>query len=104
MSDIHKVWTDNRITVIGPKQQVVLFRKSNWEDCLGARYGEFIEKSKGRFICEFKTITPPIELLRKLSAEWSRLVLLLDYEAQHQGLKGLAKAQAGQLQDYRISY
>jgi len=104
MSDIKEVWTDNRIAVVGPKQHVARFRNSNWEGRLQARYGELIESSDRRFVCEFKTVSPPTELLRRISSHWSKLAFLLDYELQHQRVKGLAKAEAGELQDYKISY
>ncbi len=104
MSDIRRVWTENRLTVIGRKDDVALFNCSNWKRKLRARFCEQMLRLKGRSIWEFKTETPPIEFLKKLSAHWPGLVLLLDYESMRERIKGLAKARAGELEHYKISY
>ena len=104
MNDIHKVLTDNRLTVMGPKKQVWLFESTRWKQRLRARFCEPMLRINGRLIWEFKTETPPIQSLRKLSAHWSRLVLLLDYESQREREKGLVKASAGKLEHYSIRY
>jgi hypothetical protein len=104
MSDINKVWAENRLLVVGSNSEVQLFRTSNWNRRLRGRFGELIENTRGRFNWAFVTEAPPIESLTRLSKRWPQLVLILDYEVQRERLKGLAKAKAGKLQHYHINY
>jgi hypothetical protein len=95
---------DNRLTVIGPVTQVRKFVKSEWDITLGARHGEFLENSPGRYVCQFKTQGLPLAKLQRLSGQWLRLVLLLDYELQAKRIKGLAMARGNQLENHQIKY
>jgi hypothetical protein len=97
-------WCINRLTAIGSKRQVQLFQKSNWATALGARHCELLENSPARFACQFETEAPPLESLGELSRRWPRLTLLLDYEAEEERIKGLAKAQAGQIASCQLEY
>ena len=104
MKDIRKVWANNRLTVIGPKKQVQLFQSSKWDRRLGARFCELMDRSKARYISDFKTEAPPIERLRKLSLRWPGLTLFLDYEMETERIKGLVKARVGELEHCRMCY
>lgn len=95
---------NNRLTVIGAKRQVRLFERSSWEKTFGARYYEWLESSSGRFMCQFATDGSPLDRLKLLSGRWERVILLLDFEDEHNRIKGLAKAQAGKLDHCEISY
>ena len=94
----------NRLTVIGSKRQVLLFRKSNWEAALHPRYFELMENSPHRYIGQFYTDSMVLEPLRKLSRRFPRLVFLVEWEAEAERIKGLAKAAAGELGEYRVKY
>lgn len=96
--------TSNRLTVLGPKRQVQRFINSKWDRRMGARYGELIESSAGRFVCSFETDESPLEGLRALSQRWPDLVLLLDYEIEAKRAKGLLKAKDGLLELHQTEY
>ena len=102
--DSSKVATNNRLTIIGNRQQVRLFQGSDWNRRLAARFIELLENSPRRFVVIFMTEAPPLRPLTRLSMRWPSLVLLLDYEVQTERVKGLAKAKAGQLQHYKVDY
>jgi hypothetical protein len=95
--ETHGNWSDNRLTVIGARRQVHRFQQSTWATALGANHCELLENSPGRFSCQFDTEDPPLESLKRLSRRWPGLVLLLDHEEERQRIKGLAKAQKGQM-------
>ena len=94
----------NRLTVIGSRRQVQSFERSSWAKVFGARYYEWLETSPGRFMCQFTTDHSPVDGLKKLSARWERVILLLDFEYEENRMKGLAKAQAGKLDLCEINY
>src|SRR5262245_1535187 len=104
MTDIRKIWTDNRLTVVGSTREVQSFGNSNWRRIIDARFVELIERSPRRFIWEFKSATPPVNQLRKLSCQRPSLVLLLDYEVQKERIKGLVQARAGELEHCKMHY
>jgi nuclear transport factor 2 (NTF2) superfamily protein len=97
------MWS-NRLTVIGSKTQVQRFQKNNWDRHLRARYCELAENSPTRFACQFKTERFPLESLRRLSGRWQKLILLLDFESEENRIKGLAKAEAGDLEHWEVNY
>ena len=95
---------NNRLTVLGSRAQVQRFQKSHWDRRLRARHCELLENSDRRFACQFETEALPVQSLQRLSRAWPGLTLLLDYEVEESRIKGLAKAKAGQLEHYEISY
>jgi hypothetical protein len=94
----------NRLTVLGSKAQVQRFQKGNWDRSLRVRHSELLESSPNRFACQFETECPPLESLRRLSRRWPRLVFVLNYEVKANRIMGLAKAKAGQLEHWKITY
>jgi hypothetical protein len=94
----------NRLIVLGSKGLVRSFRKSRWEKILGAKYCELLENSPKRYICQYETDLPPFETLRKLSRQFPKLQLMLDWESVSHGAKGLLQAKGGQLALYRMEY
>jgi hypothetical protein len=72
----------NRLIVLGAKTTVRQFVASNWEQTLGARYGDWLQNSPGRYVCQFETEVRPLEQLTKLSRQWPTLTFLLDYEVE----------------------
>jgi hypothetical protein len=93
---------ENRLTAIGTKSAVQRFQASAWEPILRARYGEPLEFSPGRFVGQFQTEGHDLRRLQRLSRRWPGLVLLLDFEVRR--IKGVAKAQAGELEHCEIRY
>jgi len=97
-------WSNNRLTVVGPKAHVQRFLKSNWDQRLQARHRELWENSPGRFVCLFETDEPPLKSPRGLSRSFPRLIFLVDHEREAERIKGLAKIQDGEVQHFEISY
>ena len=95
---------NNRLIVIGSKQQVQSFTSSKWEGRLSARDAETMQSSPGRFVVDFKTTVVPLEPLRGLSWRWPKLAFLLVHENEQIRSKGLAKVKAGQLAHCEIEY
>jgi hypothetical protein len=95
---------ENRLTVLGAKREVQRFQNSPWERHLRARYPEPLEFSPRRFVCLFETDPHELQRLQTLSRRWPGLVLLLDFEMARRRIKGLAKAQAGELEHCEIGY
>ena len=93
---------ENRLTVIGAKHEVQRFQKSGWQKSLRIRYPEPLEFSPRRFVCQFDTESHDLRRLQRLSRRWPGLVLLLDFEVGR--IKGIAKAQAGELEHCEIGY
>ena len=93
-----------RLTVVGPKQAVKAFRASDWTERLGARHGELLECSPGRFACQLEADPPVMGCLSALSRRWPKLVFLLSYEAEAMRIMGLAKANVGLVQCHEITY
>ena len=94
----------NRLTVLGSKAQVQRLQEGNWDRSLRARHSELLENSPKRFACQLETECPPLESLGRLSRRWPRLVFVLNYEVEADRIMGLVKAEAGQLEHYKISY
>jgi len=92
---------ENRLTVIGAKHEVQRFQNSGWQKSLRIRYPEPLEFSPRRFVCQFDTESHDLRRLQRLSRRWPGLVLLLDFEVGR--IKGIAKAQAGELEHCEIS-
>ena len=97
-------WCNNRLTVLGAKEQVQRFFKSKWDRGLHARYGEWMENFPRRVVCLFETDEPPLESLRRLSGRFPQLSLLLDWEVEGERIKGLVKAQAGSIAHCQFEY
>ena len=95
---------ENRLTVLGAKREVQRFQNSAWERHLRARYLEALQFSPRRFVSLFETDPHDLRRLQSLSRRWPGLVLLLDFEVMHRRIKGLAKAQAGELEHCEIGY
>lgn len=93
-----------RLTVVGSQARVERFQKSNWDRHLKARHGDLLENSPGRIAWQFDSTGSLLEPLRHLSRDWPRLVFLLDYEAEGQREKGLAKAQSGLMAHCQFEY
>jgi len=98
---------ESRLTVIGSRRDVQLFRNGQWEKALRAAYTEPLELSPCRFVCQFETDSQDdqgLQRLQHLSRSHPGLVLLLDYEVFPARIKGVAKAQAGALEHCEIGY
>lgn len=93
-----------RLTVLGSRRDVRRFQTSAWEKSLRARYSEPLEFSPCRFVCQFETPTHDLKRLQRVSRSHPGVVLLLDFEAFPERIKGLAKAKAGALEHCEISY
>ena len=97
--------TTNRMTVVGPASEVKQFdRNVEWTADLGARHVELLENSADRHSWQFETDEPPLKFLRVLSRRWRAMTFLLDYEWEESRIKGLAKAKAGGLKNYSVTY
>jgi len=96
----------NRLTVVGSKRMVRKFtnQQDKWELALGARHGEFLQNSPGRYVCQFDTRRPPQKELQKLSLVWPRLSFVLEFDLEEKRIKGLAKFQRGETESCVISY
>lgn len=97
-------WWNNRLTVVGSKRQVRLFQKTNWDRQLRVKHVELLENSPRRFACQFENQACLLQSLKKLSRRWRRLTFLLDFENEQKRIKGLAKAEAGELEHCEINY
>ena len=53
---------------------------------------------------QFETDEPPLKFLKTLSRRWRSLTVLLDYDLEDKSIKGLAKAKAGRLRNYSVTY
>ena len=98
-----------RLTAIGTKRDVRRFQASAWEKILRLRYPEPLEFSPCRFVCQFELVAPDCKALHwprlsRLSRTHPGLVLLLDFDAFPERIKGLAKARAGKLEHCEIGY
>jgi hypothetical protein len=89
----------NRLIVVG---RVRRFPNGQWLTVLAGRYADPLEFGRNRFACQFETTDSPLPALRRLSRFHPRLIFLLDYETKR--IKGLAKAQKGQLIHHQIRY
>jgi hypothetical protein len=95
---------NNRLIVIGPKRDVKRFQECAWEMRFRGKFIEPLEFSPGRFACQFQTDSAALNPLRGVSGCWPQLVFLLDFEHEANRIKGLAKAIAGELEHWQISY
>src|SRR5204863_281073 len=97
--------TTNRLTVVGRAGDLKQFdRDEAWKAESGARYTELLEHSADRHAWQFETDKPPLKFLEALSRRWRSLAFLLDYDWEDKRLKGLAKAKAGRLRNYSVTY
>jgi len=94
----------NRLTVLGSRNKVTRFVHWDWESPMGAQFLEPEELMATRRTWTFQSIAPPLDGLGKISARWSTLTFLLDYEWENKRVKGIAKARAGKLDTYQVGY
>ena len=104
MSSRRQIRCECRLTVLGTKRDVRRFQASAWEKSLRARYYDPLRLSPCRFVGQFETDGHDLKRLQRLSRSHPGLVLLLDFEAFPERIKGLAKAKAGELEHCEISY
>ena len=104
MSSRGQIRCECRLTVIGSRRDVQRFQISAWEKSLRARYGDPLQWSPCRFVCQFETNSHDLKRLQRLSRSHPGLVLLLDFELAKPRIKGLAKAKAGALEHCEIGY
>jgi hypothetical protein len=97
-------WWQHRLTVLGSAEQLRRFRKSHWNTRLQAQHIDLLENSPSRMAWQFDSTGPLVEPLRALSRRWPGIVILLDYEAEDEGIKGLLKAQAGRIAFCQFEY
>jgi len=95
---------EHRLTVIGTKSDVQRFQNSRWEKIMRVLYLDPLELSPRRFVCQFETFGHDLKPLQRLSRSHPGVVLLLDFELMQSRVKGLAKAQAGELEHCEIPY
>ena len=96
---------NSRLTIVGPASDLKRFdRKSDWVREAGARYVELLEISPDRHSWQFETDEPPLKFLKSISARWSSLTVLLEYDWEDQRIKGLVKAKKGKLRHHRVKY
>jgi hypothetical protein len=98
-----EMWV-NRLTVIGPQHRVNRFQKSDWNSRLKATHSDLLENSPDRIAWQFDSTEPLLDRVGQLSRRWPKLVFLLEHEEEAQRIKGLAKAQAGQLSCCQFDY
>jgi hypothetical protein len=97
--------TTNRLTVVGPASDLKQFdRNVEWTADLGARHVELLENSADRHSWQFETDEPPLKFLRNISRSRRSLTFLLEYDWEESRIKGLAKAKAGRLMNYSVTY
>jgi hypothetical protein len=95
----------NRLSALGAAAQVDWFVDDMaWDAVLKSRFGEFLERCEGRYVCQFETDDAPLEPLRELSLLCPGLNLILDYEIEESAIKGLAMAKGGKLHHCQINY
>src|SRR4051812_24450638 len=95
----------NRLTIVGPRADIKACSELSWEAAVQAKHVELLETFPKRAAWQFETETEsPINWLAEISRCWPKLTFLLDYEQEEGRIKGLAKAKAGALEHYVITY
>jgi len=75
----------------------------HWGCRLGAHKAAVIAVWEGGALYEFDTAwSPAVIFVKQVSRAWPTLVFVLDYEEPRMGYKGLARANAGTLEDHCI--
>jgi hypothetical protein len=97
-------WSSSRLTVLGPAADVEKFQSIDWLRILEASRIQELEFSEGLYICLIEFSSVPIKELQTLSKRWRSLIFLLDYHLESERIKGLAKAQAGQINYCQFQY
>lgn len=95
---------DVRLTVIGEEPTLRRLEDSKWQRILRARHVELYEFSAVRRVWWFQTDRLSMVGVKRLSAEWPRLTLLLDYENHVARAKGLLKASVGKIDRCEFNY
>ena len=97
--------TTNRLTVVGPAGDLKQFDGNvEWTAELEARHVELLENSADRRSWQFETDEPPLKFLKTLTRRWRSLTFLLEHDGEDTRIKGLAKAKAGRLENYSVTY
>lgn len=79
------------------------WEREHWGCCVGAHQPVLIDEWEGGVLYEFDTPwSPSVRFVETVSRAWPTLVFVLDYEEPGDGYKGLARAQAGTLDDHCI--
>jgi hypothetical protein len=99
-----KCLVHNQLTVLGPAAPLKQFLKTEFQKRLQARFFDWIEDSKGRFICQFDTDTLAASRLQRVSREEPKLTFLLHYEDEEARHIGAAKSKSGKLEHHQIAY
>lgn len=77
--------------------------REHWGCNLGAHRAAVTQQWEGGVLYEFDTAwSPSVRFVENVSRAWPTLVFVLDYEEIRAGYKGLARAQAGALDDHCI--
>ncbi len=94
----------NTHTVFAPQKELKRFMKSRWKGRLSGRFWELRENMRTRVGWQFETESSPIPSVETLSRRWPRVVLILLWENEAKRSMGLAKARAGQLEQFEVRY
>ncbi len=82
-----------------------LWEVANWGCKWGAYQTRIIEEWDGLVVYAFDTAwSPPIEFMEKVAKQFSTLTMLLDYEEQSMGFKGIAKFKGETKEDHCLTY
>ena len=79
------------------------WERQHWGCRGGAADAALLDEWDGGVIYEFATAwNPPLAFLEQVSRQWPSLLWLLEYEELLAGFQGLAKGEAGVLEDHRL--
>ena len=79
------------------------WEETHWGCKWGACNSQIVDEWDERLIYTFETPwSPPLEFIEQVSKEWPTLIFVLEYEESGNGFKGLARAEAGKLEDHCI--
>ena len=77
----------------------------HWGCKWGACHTDIVDEGEGYLGYRFDTAwSPPIAFVEHVSKEWPTLIFVLEYEESGIGFKGLARAQAGAIDDRCIDF
>ena|ERR1043166_7179936 len=78
------------------------WEKENWGCIWGAYDSQIMKESDRCLLYNFKTpVSPPLKLIAQVSKDWPTLIFELGYAQRGKGYTGMAKADAGRLEDHR---
>ena len=79
------------------------WQRQHWGCRGGVEEATLVDEWEGGVIYEFETAwTPPLAFLESVSRQWPALLWELDYEEALAGFQGLARAEAGVMEDHRF--